>query len=274
MYKKIRRTKKRLVIARQRKIRRLKLLSRHPIAVPIATFFILISLTFAATLFITRTHVIVTKNSKIVIISHDHVEQTVPTSEPTVGALLKKLNIVLNQGDVVEPGTSAPINQDDFRINIYRAVPVEIVDGNTQTFTFSAATTPRSIVNLAGVTVYPEDNLNIIPTTNFLKEAAIGERVIIDRAMPVYLNLYGTEVGIHTHAKTVEALIKERNIKLAAGDTVEPALTTPITQNQLIFILRNGVKIESNTEAIAMPITTVYDSTLAYGKIGRESCRE
>jgi uncharacterized protein YabE (DUF348 family) len=96
-------------------------------------------------------------SNDIVILSYDHQVQTVPSHEPTVGALLTKLKIAVHQGDVVEPATNTPINQDDFRINIYRAAPVKIVDGAHNTFGYSAATTPRSIASQAGITVYPED---------------------------------------------------------------------------------------------------------------------
>lgn len=262
--KKFRQTKKRFAIAKQRKVRKLKLLSRHPIAVPIATFFVLILITIAAFFIFTQNHSITT-DSKIVIISHDHVEQTVPTHEPTVSALLQKLNIKINQGDVVEPAMTTAINQDDFRINVYRAVPVEIVDGASKTFTFSAATTPRSIASQASIPVYPEDNLSTLPTTNFLQEDAIGERVVIDRAIPVHLNLYGSELDLRTRAKTVGDLLQERHVVLAKSDTVQPSLDTPISTGQLVFILRNGVRIENDTQTIAMPVQTIYDASLAFG---------
>lgn len=264
MHKKFRHTKKRFFAIKQKKIRKLKLLSHHPVAVPVATFFVLISLTIIL-FFVFGDSGKINVSSKIVIISHDGVQQTVPTREPTVGTLLQKLQLHLNQGDIVEPDVTSPINQDDFRINIYRAVPVEIVDGQTHTFTFSAATTPRSIVEQANIAVYPEDKLSTQPTTNFIQEAAIGERVVIDRATPVLLNLYGTQVQIRTHAATVNDLLKERGIKLASTDTVDPAGTTPISQNQLIFILRNGVQINNVTETIPMPVQTEYDANLAFG---------
>jgi len=41
----------------------------------------------------------------------------------------------------VELSGTPSINQEDFRINIYRAVPVEVVDNGHRTFAFSAATT-------------------------------------------------------------------------------------------------------------------------------------
>lgn len=266
MHKKFRRTKTRFAIAQRKKVRQLRIVARHPVMLPVLTFLALVLLTVGGVLLLGGTTKVTKSNSLVVIISHDHVQQIVPTKEPTVGALLKKLNITLRQGDVVEPSLSTPINQEDFRINVYRSVPVEVVDGAQKTYTFSAATTPRSIAQQVGVTLNPEDNLNTLPTTNFLQEDAIGERVVIDRATPVHVNLYGTPVDLWTHAKTVGDLLKERGIKLAPHDTIQPSVDTPITPGQLIFILRNGVQITSETSTIAMPVQTQYSTDLAFGE--------
>ncbi len=265
MHKKLVRTKKRFAVIRRKHVRRLKLLSRHPVAVPVATFFGLALLTIVFVLVMGGSQKVIASDALIVYVSHDGVQQVVPTHEPTVGALLKKLHIRLNEGDVVEPSATTSINQDEFRINVYRAVPVEVVDGTHREFTYSAATTPRSIANQAGVQLYPEDNLETLPTTNFLQEDAIGERVVIDRATPVNLNLYGTSVVIRTHAKTVGDLLNERGIQLAPGDTVTPDVNTPIASNQQIFLIRKGTKLISSTQQIAMPVQTINDSSLSIG---------
>lgn len=249
-----------------RRIRKLKVMSRHPYAVPVITFSILIVLTGVIYLVARQTNNLPPEqDAKIVIISHDGEQQVVPSREHTVGALLKKLHLQLNQGDVVEPAINTPINQDEFRINVYRAVPVEIVDGAQQTYTFSAATTPRAIVEQSGKTVYPQDDIATRPTENFLTGGAIGEQVVIDRATPVNLNLYGTPLIIRTHASTVAELIKQENIHLAKTDQVVPAPDTALAANSQVFVVRHGTQIESVTQTIAMPVQTIDDSSLAYG---------
>jgi resuscitation-promoting factor RpfB len=265
MHRKFRQTKRHLTIAKRRQVRNIKLLGGHPVAVPVITFLALVILTVAGIMILGGGKKVIASHSLIVYVSHDGVQQIVPTDQPTVGALLQKLHIQLNQGDVVEPSSSTPINQDEFRINVYRAVPVEIVDGSTKKFTYSAATTPRSIAEQAGVQVYPEDDLQTLPTTNFIQEDAIGERVVIDRAVPVNLNLYGTQVVLRTHQKTVGDLIKERGIQLAPSDVVNPAENTLITPNEQIFILRKGTKLVSDKEPIPMPVKLITDASLSIG---------
>ena len=264
MRKRIYRYRRTYQAHKRRHVRRLKLWSRHPFIVPVVTLLFLISATFAVVYAVNRNST-PRPDAYIVIISHDHYEQTVPSKEPTVGALLNKLKITLNQGDVVEPSLTTPIKQDDFRINIYRAVPVEIVDGTQHAYTFSAATTARSIANQAGKQLYAEDVATTEPTTNFLKQGAIGEQVVVQRSTPINLNLYGTPIATRTLATTVRALLAEKHVKLIQQDTVQPGLDTPITPNEQIAIIRNGTRVQTVTQAIPMPVRTIQDNSLAFG---------
>src|SRR5690348_7962356 len=91
--------------------------SRHPFAVPVATLLGLMLITGGLVLFFRRQPD--TINPNVVVISHDDKVQIVSSKEPNVGSLLSKLQIALNEGDVVEPSPETPIKQDDFRINIY-----------------------------------------------------------------------------------------------------------------------------------------------------------
>ncbi len=266
MQKKFQKFWKKSFSTREQRAASLRVASRHPYAVPFITFAVLIAVTAGALAIASVTHHLdAPRDAKIVIISHDHLQQTVPSRDATVGALLKKLNIQLHEGDVVEPVQSSTIDQDQFRINIYRAVPVEIVDGSNKTFTFSAATTARSIASRSGVAVYAEDAASVDPVQNFLRSGVIGQQVVIDRAVPINFNLYGTPLALRTHARTVGELLKQKKITLAKDDQVTPSQSTPLTPNTQVFVSRNGIKIESVTETIAMPLQTIQDPGLAYG---------
>src|SRR4051812_45908092 len=159
---------------------------RHPFAVPVMTTIFLIVLSSLVFLLARQTHKLPpVHDAKIVIISHDHQQQIVPSKESTVGVLLKKLHITLSEGDVVEPAANTPIDQDQFRINVYRAVPVQVVDGANKSFSFSAAKTPRAIAQQAAVQLFPEDIIKAVPAQNFLASGAIGEQIVVDRATPI-----------------------------------------------------------------------------------------
>lgn len=238
-------------------------LKNHPFIVPVITFLVL----FFATLFIfvgTGGQSLKPSDSHVVIVSYDKKKQTIPTRAATVGDLLKNLNITVNQGDVVEPTRDTQIVEDNFHVNIYRARPVVIVDGGHKTLAYNAATSPRTVASAAGVTVYPEDTITSQPSDDMINDG-IGEKIVIDRAVPVNLNLYGTPVTVRSHAKTVNDLLKEKNVKLAKDDTVTPAANTPLTPNSQIFVTRSGTQITTVEEAIPSDTQTVEDASLSFG---------
>ena len=240
---------------------------KHPFAVPFITVIVLGSLTLGIYLVARGTHNLppVHDDAKIVIISHDKQQQIVPSKEPTVGALLQKLNITLGQGDVVEPALTARIDQDQFRINIYRALPVGVVDGGKTVYAFSAAKTPRAVAQQAGVPLFPEDKIIATPSDNPYRTGIIGEQVTVKRSTPISVDLYGTPVAMRTQAKTVGELMKEKGIKLIKNDQISPAANTPITPGMQVSFIRTGVKVETVTEQIDTPVQQINDASLAYG---------
>jgi uncharacterized protein YabE (DUF348 family) len=247
-----------------RHVRKIKVMSRHPYATLGATFAVLLVISAVVIVLLNKFDRPVS-NAYIVIVTRNGIHQTVPSREPTVGALLHKLHITLNEGDVVEPTQATRINTNDFRINIYRAVPVEIIEGTNDIFTFSAATTPRAIAQQAGLSIYPEDELTAAPSPNFVSGGAVGETVTIKPSVPISLILYGTPTETRSHSDTVGEMLKEKNIVLRNGDTVQPDASTPITPNQQIFILHKGTEITTATQPIAEPVQTVDDPTLSAG---------
>lgn len=249
------------------KRQRLLRFKNHPFVVPVVTMLTLLAITGILFVFLGSETITSTGDSHVVIVSYDNQKQTVPTTANTVGELLTRLKIKLHQGDIVEPIASTEIVEDDYRINVYRAKPVTINDGKHKIFAFSAATTPRSIAAQAGIHVYPEDNLKVEVPNSFLHTASIGPELVIDRATPVIVNLYGTPVGLRTHSITVGDLIKEKQIKMSEGDTVEPSVKTVIKPNMSIVIARKGTKIATVIESIPPPSQTVEDNTLSFGAV-------
>ncbi|MET1033255.1 MAG: ubiquitin-like domain-containing protein [Candidatus Saccharimonadales bacterium] len=267
MRNKMKSFKRKHMPAHRARVQRIKRMGKKPLfTVPIATFMVLLVAVMVAFLISSGgSTTLKPNNSDVVIINYDKKERTIPTRAHTVGELIKRLDIELHPGDVVEPSQDAEIIGDNFRINVYRAVPVTIVDGDQKTFTYSAAATPRSIVKQSGVEVFPEDKLELLPTENFLTESSIGERVVINRATPVTFNLYGTPATIRTHAKTVGELVKERGVKLEKDDSVQPSMDTPLTVGAQVFLIRKGTQLQTAEEALPMPVEEVQDGSLTFG---------
>jgi uncharacterized protein YabE (DUF348 family) len=236
---------------------------KHPFVIPIVTFLALFVLVIVGFILLNGRTALPT-DAHIVELTVDGKERTVPTRVTNVGELLQHLQITLNANDVVEPAADTPILEDNFRVNVYRARPVTVVDGNRKTYATSAAATPRTIAKQAGVTVYPEDKAVAQPVDNVLKDG-IGEQVVITRSVPISLNLYGTVVSSRTLGTTVGSVLKEKNIKLADGETVAPAANTPVTLDQQIFVLRKGTQLQSVQQDVPTPTETVEDASLTFG---------
>jgi uncharacterized protein YabE (DUF348 family) len=244
---------------------RIRLMARHPFAVPVLTILGLMILTGVVLGIVNVLSADKQINPNVVVISHDGKSETVSSKEPTVGALLQKLHLKLNDGDIVEPAQNTRIQQDDFRINLYRAVPVAIFDSGHRTYTFSAATTPRSVARQAGLSLYPEDNVIKQPVTDFVANGNIGEELIIERSTQVNMNLYGAPLTTRTRASTVKALLAEKNIKLLPQDVVSPSRDTPITPGVQVSVVRNGIATRTFMEDIPTPVQVIIDNTLSYG---------
>lgn len=263
MYKKFERAGKRYRTYHIRRVKKVRRAAKHPFVIPVITLLVLGTVTAVMAFIFLRSDT--TTSPNVVVISDDRQQQIVSSNESTVGALLKKLKLDLHEGDVVEPALATRIQQDDFRINIYRAVPVEVIDGGSKVFARSAQTTSRNVAQQAGLEVFPEDRLEKKPITDFLATGGISEVVTIDRALPVNVNLYGAQVVMRSHAETVRALLEERKVKLGPKDEVRPALDTPLATAGQVSVVRNGLTTLTVQEDIPVPKQIIADNTLSYG---------
>jgi uncharacterized protein YabE (DUF348 family) len=237
----------------------------HPFVLPVTLFLLLFFLGLAS-LIVLGGSTLEPSDTHLIELSIEGTRQSLPTRAATVGEFLERADIKLGEFDIVEPSADTPIDDDKFHINVYRARPVTIIDGGNRIFAYSAAATPRSVAQQAGLTVYPEDNLNSsMPGGEFLREGVLGEKVVIDRATPAFLNLYGAPLSIRTQARTVADLLKEKNIKLGPNDSVQPALETPITPQIQVFVLITGTQVVTVEEPIPMPVDIIEDASLSFG---------
>lgn len=247
----------------ERHKKRIHRLKKHPFVVPVLTLLVLFFITLAGLVSFNAT-TIGPADARVVHVFVDGKETTLPTRAATVGELLDKLGVDINEGDVVEPGLDAQILEDDYTVNIYRARPVTVVDGDKKTTILSAQQSPRALAREAGITLYPEDNVEVSVPDDVLKEGVVGEKFTVDRAVPVKLVLFGQPVDIRTHAQTVGELLQDKDIDTSQV-TVLPPLDTPITPNAVIFVTSPDKNIITVEEEIPMPIETVDDPSLAAG---------
>jgi len=269
IHKRLKIFKKKYKIRQKRRLRTVRKVRKHPaFFVPAITFGVLLTVGILGLAVISRGDPVpqlTTRNSLVVIVNADKKQQVIPTRAKTVGELLKRLDISIHNGDVVEPAVETEIVSDNFRVNVYRAKPITIVDNGKAIRTLSAAATPRSIAKQAGIETYPEDILDLNPANDFVTEGMLGQRLVVDRATPININLYGTQLAVRTQATTVREFLKEKNINLASGETVQPGLDVKLRPDVPIFVNRKGIKMQTVTEDIAAGTKYVDDPNLSFG---------
>lgn len=242
----------------------------HPLVLPVLTFIVLF---FATTIFMVVANgtTVGASDSRVVTVTVDGKDQTIPTRAKTVADLLKRLEITVNQADIVMPSLDTKILEDNTKVTVQKARPVTIIDGGKVTTILSAHEQVRTVVKQAGITLYPEDGIETAtPDTpqaiNGLSgQAIIGDQVVVDRATSATITLYGTPIAVRTRAATVGDLLKDKDIKTLPGDTIQPTLNTKVTENMQVFIVRVGKQIVTAEEAIPAPTVTVDDATLPAG---------
>jgi uncharacterized protein YabE (DUF348 family) len=196
----------------------------------------------------------------------DSQESSLPTRATTVGDFLTKAQIKLNEGDLVEPATDTVIEQDNFRVQVYRARPVTIVDGTIIKRVLTPHNSARLIAEKAGFTLYPEDNVTLTTADNFVQDSILGEKLTIDRATPVSISLYGAPAATYrTHAKTVGELLSEKGITPEQGATLTPGAETVITPNSAVFISKFGKSVITVDETVAFDTQSSSDPSKTIG---------
>jgi resuscitation-promoting factor RpfB len=202
-------------------------------------------------------------DSNVVFVFDEGKKRTVDTKAKTVGELVSRLQLHLIPQDVVEPAADTPIVEDNFRINVYRARPVTIIDGTNKTVTLTAQKSARVVAEDAGLKVNPEDIASFAEGS--VSENVIGEKVVVGRATPITLNLYGTPIPSYTQGQNVAQVLREKHIKLENGETVNPIPDTNVTPNMQIFVLSKGSQLVTTQESLPFPTQTVNDITLSFG---------
>ncbi len=107
--------------------------------------------------------------AKFVTFYDDGEKLTVKTEARTVREALERAEIIVNTGDIVDPGLDSEINADNFFINIYRARPVVVRDGTKDRYLMTASYDVKTIMKEAGLTVYDGDEIEMVANTNFLE---------------------------------------------------------------------------------------------------------
>ena len=160
------------------------------------------------------------KDSHLITIHDRGNTKVVLTKTTTIGDAIKDAGIPIDKKDLVEPDVSQKLIATNYQVNIYRARPVLVIDGNIRQKVITPYQTPLQIAKSVGIVVYPEDIATIDRVDNLVSGA--GLQMTIKRSTPFEFNLYGKTSTVRAQATTVAGMLKEKGIKLTKDDRVVP----------------------------------------------------
>lgn len=228
------------------------------VLIAVASFFVLSMQTFA-------TADNSNNQTRVVTIYDESEEKTIITHANSVQDALNDANISVSEYDSISPSADAKLSDSSVIINIHRARPVLVVDGSRQVRVITSAQSDAEIVKAAGITMYAEDQSSLSAVQDILYSGGAGLELTINRAKVVNLELYGQTMTVRTQAKTVDELLKEKNITPGVDDGMNLGANDAITDQMNLRIWRNGIQTVTTTENIAFSTKTVTDLTKKYG---------
>lgn len=104
-----------------------------------------------------------------IVIYDSNKKFSIRSDAETVGEVLERANIELNEFDSVSPSLDSLVNADIFFINIYRAHPALVIDGALRKFVMTSSFDKKVIVEQAGLPVYDGDKISVVPNTQFFE---------------------------------------------------------------------------------------------------------
>ncbi len=220
------------------------------------------------------------------------------THQTSVESLLKEAGLELCPKDTISPGLEASIANGDV-ISVRRARPatIQVDDRTVETRTHSQ--TVGDLLQELGIALQPRDRVIIdgqeasltasLPghsPTNRLASSRSGNNswngqeegaplhVVIQRAVPMYLDDDGNLATLYTTKATVGEALRDEGVNLYLGDRVDPSLGSSISANMQVSIQRSrpvtiqvdGRLIRTRTQGETVAETLVQEGVVLLGK--------
>ena len=196
---------------------------------------------------------------RIITLHDDGVDKGFMTKQTTLREALKEAGVRLDARDRTEPGLDEKLVASSYQVNIYRARPVLIRDGSSETKIVTAYRTAKQIAKQAGITVHDADKTTLSPSKDPIADGTV-EVMNIERATAFTFEFYGKVTQDYTMARTVGDMLKEKHITMGKDDGISPSVSTPITAGMTVKLWRNGVQTITAEEDVAFTTRQVKDA--------------
>jgi uncharacterized protein YabE (DUF348 family) len=204
------------------------------------------------------------QNGRLITIHDRGTEKVIVSQADTIGDALKEAGVTVDNKDAVEPATNVKMVASDYQVNIYRARPVMIIDGNTRTKVVTPYQTAEQIAESAGIELYDGDTAKLDRADNILTDGA-GLQLTINRATSFTFTLYGRTSTVRTQATTVGKMLVEKNITLSQNDRASVALNDPVAEGMAIKVWREGKQTVTVDEPVEFDVEKIKDADQEVG---------
>jgi len=173
----------------------------------------------------------------------------IKTNARTVGDAINAAGVIINDGDIVEPGLDTEINANNYFINIYRSRPVVLKDGLLEKYVMSASYNPKEVFKEAGVTVYDGDEVKPVVNADFL-EVGVATVYEITRNG-------GREVTVEEEIPFREETVRDFNLMVGSsevrqlGEVGMKRTTYKILYVDNVEVSREAIKEETVREPVS-----------------------
>jgi len=171
---------------------------------------------------------------------------TILTNQNTVAGVLNDAAIRLAPEDIVFPAPGSPIPENQ-PITVKFARPFQVqVDGDTLVRRTQGKTVADALRD-ANITLKQYDRVvidgSVVEPTAPLPRAAEGDppilQIAVQRAVPIEINDNGALTTFYTTAPTLGEAIRQAGLVVYLGDSVTPALGTPVAPGWQVYIRRS-----------------------------------
>lgn len=135
-----------------------------------------------------------------------------------------------------------------------------VVDGRVTTVE-TRGSLLQELLDEQAITLNPQDQVSM-PLNGTIQD---GDRIIIDRAIPVKVTAGGTTKTIFTTQDTVDSVLKEAGITIKGEDIVKPSQDTKLTSDMDIQIVRVTKQTVSEKENRDFRVIKTADPSLERG---------
>ena len=200
------------------------------------------------------------EGSKIITVFENGERIAFKTDATTVKDALSEQNIILAPEDNVEPALDEKLTDTDYSVNIYRASPYLVADGEQRVKVMTAAKTPKKIAEAGGLKIFDEDIILSEISQNPLEDGTFSV-LKIQRAKLISVKIFGKTEQIRTQANTIAEFLTEKKIKLGNQDGISKNQNEKIKEGDHFEIWRNGKQTLTIEEEIPFETEKIQDAS-------------